>query len=282
MGSLAEFFTWDKISGIALFIAKPLVILIVCKFIINALLKISDGVMEKTKLDKGIQGFAKSAIKIGLWVLTLIFIADSLGVNTASLVALMSVASLALSLSVQGLFTNVFSGITILMTKPFVVGDYVEVAGVAGTVKDISLMRTTLTTPDNKIELIPNGDIAAQNIINYSTAPLRRVDLKVSASYDATTEQVKAAVMDVINADSRIKQDEGHEPFVRISNYNSNDIEYTIRVWVDNADYWGVYFDTLENIRESFAKHGVEFSYPHTMVHMVGDKKKLFDLGKKD
>ena len=282
MGSLAEFFTWDKISGIALFIAKPLVILIVCKFIINALLKISDGVMEKTKLDKGIQGFAKSAIKIGLWVLTLIFIADSLGVNTASLVALMSVASLALSLSVQGLFTNVFSGITILMTKPFVVGDYVEVAGVAGTVKDISLMRTTLTTPDNKIELIPNGDIAAQNIINYSTAPLRRVDLKVSASYDSTTEQVKTAVMDVINADSRIKQDEGHEPFVRISNYNSNDIEYTIRVWVDNADYWGVYFDTLENIRESFAKHGVEFSYPHTMVHMVGDKKKLFDLGKKD
>ena len=282
MGSLAEFFTWDKISGIALFIAKPLVILIVCKFIINALLKISDGVMEKTKLDKGIQGFAKSAIKIGLWVLTLIFIADSLGVNTASLVALMSVASLALSLSVQGLFTNVFSGITILMTKPFVVGDYVEVAGVAGTVKDISLMRTTLTTPDNKIELIPNGDIAAQNIINYSTAPLRRVDLKVSASYDATTEQVKAAVMDVINADSRIKQDEGHEPFVRISNYNANDIEYTIRVWVDNADYWGVYFDTLENIRESFAKHGVEFSYPHTMVHMVSDKKKLFDLGKKD
>ena len=282
MGSLAEFFTWDKISGIALFIAKPLVILIVCKFIINALLKISDGVMEKTKLDKGIQGFAKSAIKIGLWVLTLIFIADSLGVNTASLVALLSVASLALSLSVQGLFTNVFSGITILMTKPFVVGDYVEVAGVAGTVKDISLMRTTLTTPDNKIELIPNGDIAAQNIINYSTAPLRRVDLKVSASYDSTTEQVKTAVMDVINADSRIKQDEGHEPFVRISNYNSNDIEYTIRVWVDNADYWGVYFDTLENIRESFAKHGVEFSYPHTMVHMVGDKKKLFDLGKKD
>lgn len=282
MGSLAEFFTWEKISGIALFIAKPLVILIVCKFIINALLKISDGVMEKTKLDKGIQGFAKSAIKIGLWVLTLIFIADSLGVNTASLVALMSVASLALSLSVQGLFTNVFSGITILMTKPFVVGDYVEVAGVAGTVKDISLMRTTLTTPDNRIELIPNGDIAAQNIINYSTAPLRRVDLKVSASYDSTTEQVKAAVMDVINADSRIKQDEGHEPFVRISNYNSNDIEYTIRVWVDNADYWGVYFDTLENIRESFAKHGVEFSYPHTMVHMVGDKKKLFDLGKKD
>lgn len=282
MGSFMEFFTWDKISEIALFIAKPLVILIVCKFIIGALLKIVDKVMFKTKLDVGIQGFAKSAIKIALWVLTLIFVADSLGVNTASLVALLSVASLALSLSVQGLFTNVFSGITILMTKPFVVGDYVEVAGVAGTVQAISLMRTTLTTPDNKIELIPNGDIAAQNIINYSTEPLRRVDMKVTASYDCSTEDVKKAILEVINSDSRIKQDEGHAPFVRLSNYNASDIEYTIRVWTDNAVYWDVYFETLEGIRESFEKNGVKFTYPHTVVHVVDDKKKLFDLGKKD
>lgn len=276
MGSLAEFFTWDKISAIAIFIAKPLLILIVCKFIINALLNISGKLMSKTKLDVGIQGFAKSAIKIALWVLTLIFVADSLGVNTASLVALLSVASLALSMSVQGLFTNVFSGISILMTKPFVVGDYVEVAGVAGTVKAISLMRTTLTTPDNKTELVPNGDIAAQNIINYSTAPIRRVDMKFCASYDASTEQVKKAIMEVVDADERIKRDEGHEPFIRLSAYNSNDIEYTVRVWVDNADYWGVYFDTMEAVRESFAKNGVEFSYPHTVIHMVDEKKKNF------
>lgn len=276
MGSLAEFFTWDKISSIAIFIAKPLIILIVCKFIISALLNISGKLMGKTKLDVGIQGFAKSAIRIALWVLTLIFVADSLGVNTASLVALLSVASLALSMSVQGLFTNVFSGISILMTKPFVVGDYVEVAGVAGTVKAISLMRTTLTTPDNKTELVPNGDIAAQNIINYSTAPIRRVDMKFCASYDATTEQVKAAIMEVIDADERIIKEEGKEPFVRLSAYNSNDIEYTVRVWANNADYWGVYFDTMEAVRESFAKNGVEFSYPHTVVHIVDDKKKNF------
>lgn len=283
MGSLAEFFTCDKISAIALFIAKPLVILVVCKFIINALLKLSGNIMAKTKLDSSIQGFAKSAIKIALWVLTLIFVADSLGVNTASLVALLSVASLALSLSVQGLFTNLFSGITILMTKPFVAGDYVDVAGVQGVVKSISLMRTTLTTPDNKVELIPNGDIAAKNIINYSTEPLRRVDLVVTASYDAPTELVQKAVLEVAEADDRIKKDEGHTPFVRISNYKSNDIEYTIRVWCDTANYWDVYFDTLGSIRESFAKHGVEFSYPHTVIHMVEDKKKLpFNLGKKD
>ena len=277
MGNLAEFFTLDKISSIAIFIAKPLIILIVCKFIINALLKITGRVMGKTKLDEGIQGFAKSAIKIALWLLTIIFVADSLGVNTASMVALLSVASLALSLSVQGLFTNVFSGISILMTKPFVVGDYVEVAGISGTVRAISLMRTTLTTPDNKTELVPNGDIAAQNIINYSTAPVRRVDLKVSASYDNSTEQVKKAIFEVLDADERIIREEGKEPFVRISAYNSNDIEYTVRVWVDNANYWGVYFDTMEAVRESFAKNGVEFSYPHTVVHVVNDKKNILD-----
>lgn len=277
MGSFLDFFTWDKITAIAMFIAKPLIILIVCKVIINALLKITGRVMGKTKLDEGIQGFAKSAIKIALWLLTIIFVADSLGVNTASMVALLSVASLALSLSVQGLFTNVFSGISILMTKPFVVGDYVEVAGVSGTVRAINLMRTTLTTPDNKTELVPNGDIAAQNIINYSTAPVRRVDMVVCASYDSSTEQVKKAIFEVLDADERIIREEGKEPFVRLSAYNSNDIEYKVRVWVNNADYWGVYFDTMENIRESFAKNGVEFSYPHTVVHVVNDKKNILD-----
>ena len=272
MEDFMSFFTMEKISEICLFIAKPLLILLVCKFVIGALLSVFDKVVVKTKLDSTIQSFVKSAIKIALWVLVIIFIADSLGVNTASLVALLSVVSLALSMSVQCLFTNLFSGLTILMTKPFVAGDYVDVAGVQGVVRSISLMRTTLITPDNKTELIPNGDITAKNIINYSTEPLRRVDLVVSASYDAPTELVQKAVLEVVENDDRVKKDDAHKPFVRISNYNANDIEYTIRVWCDTGSYWDVYFDTLGNIRESFAKHGVEFSYPHTVVHMLKDK----------
>lgn len=260
-------FTVEGLVGAGKFILKPILILIICKLIISTLLKILDGVLDKTHLDKGIKGFAKSAIKIALWVIAIIFIADSLGVNTASLVALLSVASLALSLSVQGLFTNVFSGITILMTKPFVVGDFVEVAGVSGTVKEISLMRTTLSTVDNKLELIPNGDIASGKITNYSTEPIRRVDIKVCASYDSSTDKVYEAINEVISGDTRILSDKDHVPFVRLSGYNANDIEYTIRVWANNGDYWGVYFDMMENIRKSFDKHGVEFSYPHTVIH---------------
>ena len=263
----ASLFTPDNILDVVLFVAKPLVLLLICKIVIGTVLKMVNQIFNKSNLDKGIQTFGKSAIRIVCWALAIIIIAGSIGVDTASLVAVLGVASLALSLAVQGIFTNVFSGITILMTKPFVVGDYVDVAGVSGTVKAIDLMRTTLTTVDNKVELVPNGDIAASRITNYSTEPLRRVDLKVSASYNAETADVISAIRSVIDSDARIKTDEAHAPFIRLSAFNANDIEYTIRVWVDNGDYWGVYFDTLENIRESFKTNHIEFSYPHMVVH---------------
>ena len=159
MKNFMEFFTWDKIFNVAGFILKPLIILIMCKILIQTFTKIADKILEKTKLEKGIAGFLKSAINIILWCLTIIFIADSLGVNTASLVTILGVVSLALSLSFQNIMTNVFSGITILLSKPFSVGQYVQIGNICGTVREISLMRTTLVTPDNKIELIPNGDI---------------------------------------------------------------------------------------------------------------------------
>lgn len=267
MENILNFLTIDKLVSIATFILKPLLIFIICKILIKFAIKFSNGIMEKTKLDTGIKGFAQTAIKIALWILVAIFIADSLGINTASLVALVSVVSLALSLAFQNIMTNVFSGVIILVSKPFVVGDYVEVAGISGTVKNISLMRTTIATPDNKLHFVPNGSIDASNITNYSTETTRRVDIKVSASYDASTEAVKKAIFEVLDKDNRIIREEDKTPFARLSAYNANDIEYTVRVWVNSADYWNVYFDTMENIRESFAKHNVEFSYPHMVIH---------------
>lgn len=251
------------------FIAKPILILVVCKFLIAAVLRLASGLMNKSHLDQGLTGFIGKALNIVLWILTFIIVAEALGIDTTALVALVSVISLALSLAFQNIMTNIFSGIIILFSKPFAVGDYVTISGISGTVREITLMRTKLSTPDNKVEWIPNGSIDAANITNYSTEPLRRVDLKVSVSYDAPTETVKKAVMEVIERDERIlTADADKAPFVRLSAYNANDIEYTIRVWTDNASYWGVYFDTLEALRESFAAHNVEFSYPHTVVHM--------------
>ena len=266
--NLLDLTTLD-ILGIVKFIAKPILILIAGKLVITFLTKITSGIMNKSHLDKGITGFIAKALKIALWVLTLIIVIDSLGVDTTSLVALVSVVSLALSLAFQNIMTNIFSGVIILFSKPFAVGDFVTISGISGTVREITLMRTKLTTADNKVEWIPNGNIESANITNYSAETMRRVEIKVSVSYDAPTDTVKKAVMEVLDKDERIiRNDEAKLPFVRLSAYNANDIEYTIRVWAENANYWGVYFDTLEALRESFAAHNIEFSYPHTVVHM--------------
>lgn len=267
MEAIKEIFSTGNLLSIGAFIAKPLLIFLVCKVAIRILMKIVGGILEKSKLDNGIRGFTRSAVRIAMWSIGIVIIADSVGINTASLVTILGVVSLALSLAFQNIMTNVFSGITILLSKPFSVGDYVEIAGVGGTVKEITLMRTTLVTPDRKIQMIPNGDVCAQNITNYSLEPVRRVEIKVSASYDASTEKVQEAIFEVLLEDNRIKRDEEMTPTVRLSAYNANDIEYTVRLWVDNAEYWNVYFDVLENIRESFAKHKIEFSYPHIVVH---------------
>lgn len=259
----------DKILGLCGFILKPIIILIVCKILIGIILKLLNNILKKANLDEGIKGFVTSAARVAMWAIAIIIAAGSLGVDTTSLVAIVGVASLALSLSVQNILVNAFSGITILLSKPFSVGDFVETCGISGTIKNISLMRTIINTTDNKVILIPNGDISASKVINYSTEPLRRVDLVITACYSNSTASVKEAIMEVIRGDSRIKTDETHKPFVRISNYNANDIEYTIRVWVENADYWDVYFDLTESIREYYEKHNIEFSYPHTVIHMA-------------
>lgn len=263
----ASLLTAESLMNWILYLAKPIVLLIICKIVIGVVLKVVDTTLGKTHLDQGIQSFSKSAIKIGLWALSIIMVAGAFGVDTASLVAVVGVASLALSLSVQGIFTNVFSGIVILMTKPFVVGDYIDVCGVSGTVMSIELMRTTINTADNKVELIPNGDINASRITNYSTEKMRRVDLTFTASYDDSTESVKDAIMEVIKADKRISIDGEYAPFVALSKYNANDIEYVARMWVENANYWDVHFSVNEKVRESYKKHGIKSSYPHVVVH---------------
>lgn len=252
-------------ASIGIIAGKAILVFIVCRIAMNLLMKAADGIFAKTKLNEGITGFARSVVKIALWALTIIIVAESLGINTASLVAIVSVASLALSLSVQNILTDVFSGVTILMSQPFKVGQFVEIAGVSGTVTAISIMRTTLETPDKKEILIPNSEITASKIINYSSEPIRRVDLTFSASYEASTEQVKQALYEAMAADERILTDPA--PFAGLSTYNANDITYVARAWCAGGDYWGVYFDLNERVREVFAKHDIKFTYPHIIVH---------------
>ena len=244
---------------------KALLVFIICRIAMNLITKTLENLFEKIKLDAGIKGFALSVIKIALWAITIIIVAETLGIETASLVAVLSVASLALSLSVQNILTDAFSGVTILLSQPFKIGQFVEIAGVSGTVTAISIMRTTLRTGDQKEILIPNSEITTSKIINYSSEPRRRVDLYFSASYNAPTALVKQALYEAIAVDDRILQDPA--PFVGLQAYNANDIQYVTKSWCESSDYWDVYYGLNERVREVFAKYDIEFSYPHIVVH---------------
>ena len=249
---------------------KAVVIFIICYLIINIVSVIVGKLLDKSaKFDGTVRGFVKTGLKIVLWALTVIIVADALGIDTASLVAALSVIGLALSLAVQNVAANIFSGITLLMTRPFAEGDFVEIGANSGTVKSVGLFYTVIDTTDNRVITIPNGDVTAASIVNYSRESLRRVDFKFTASYDDSTESVKAAILEAVAGDERILDEPA--PFVALSAYLDSSIEYTLRVWCNNADYWDVYFGINERVRESFARNGVQMSYAHVNVHLMKD-----------
>ena len=265
---------FSSLSGIAVgtmalsSILSAIVTFLICLIAIRLLMKLVDKILAgPTKLDGTLKGFVRSSIRILLWILATIIVANALGINTASLVALVSVVGLALSLSVQNVLANLFSGLTLLITKPFASGDFVEAAGKSGVIKTVGLFYTQLDTLDNVAVSIPNSDVTSSSIKNYSREPLRRVDRVFGVSYENSTEEVKAAVLAAIAKDARILSEPA--PFVRLLEYKESTVEYVVRVWCKGADYWDVYFDLNENVRESFAEAGVQFSYNHLNVHVV-------------
>ena len=248
-------------------ILSAILILIFCAIVIKILKKAVKRMLGKSRLDESLKGFLASVASAALWIIAIIIIADALGIPVTSLVAVLSVAGLALSLAIQGLLTNLFSGVTLLITRPFNVGDYVEVGGSAGTVRSVGLFYTTICTVDNKIISMPNGDITSAKVVNYSSEPLRRVDITLTASYNCATEDVRKAVLDAVAKDEKALAEPA--PFVALSGYNASNIEYTVRVWCSSADYWDVYFGLYNNIRESFNAAGIEMTYDHLNVHVV-------------
>ena len=241
---------------------------ITCFIVMQIILKTLERVLGRAnKIAGTLKGFIHSAVKIVLWILTGIIVAGALGIPTTSLVALISIAGLALSLSVQNILSNLFSGLTLLVSKPFKSGDYVEVGGRNGIIKSVGLFYTQLNTLDNVSINIPNSDVTGTTVMNYSREPLRRVDRVFSAAYESSTEDVKAAIYEAISRDEKILRDPA--PFVRLSEYKDSCIEYTVRVWCKCADYWDVFFNLNENVRESFAEKGVEMTYNHMNVHIL-------------
>lgn len=243
-------------------------VLLVCLVIIKILLRWFDRGLERSRIEKSLHGFLRTMTRAVLYVLAILIALDQLGVEVSSLVALVSVAALAVSLALQDILSNVASGLVILSSHPFRVSDFVEIDSVSGTVKEISLTYTQIATIDNKLVFVPNSSVTASNIINYTTEERRRVDISITASYDSPLQAVKDALLRAAASQGE-KILEDPAPVALVTAYQESDIQYCLRAWVMTPDYWDVYFALLEQIKMEFDSAGVEMTYPHMNVHIA-------------
>lgn len=236
---------------------------------IKIILSLFDKFLKKSKLDTLVGKILRTTLKAFLLFTATIIVLGNLGIPVSSLIALLSIIGVALSLAVQGFLSNVFGGIQIITNRPFTVGDYVEAGGQSGTVREVGLFYTKLDTPDKKLVQLPNSKIANDGIINYSHAPKRRVEILISLSYDDDTDKVRAVMLQLLTEHPLVLKEEGIMPVVNVKEFRDNDICYTARAWVENKNYWKVYYDIMNTVKPTLDKNGISFSYPHMNVHMI-------------
>lgn len=222
--------------------------------------------LEKGGFDATLQKFLVNLINIGLKALVLISVAAMVGIETTSFIALLGAAGLAVGLALQGSLANFAGGVLILIFRPYRTGDFIDTNGHAGTVKAIEIFNTILTTPDNKTIIIPNGAISNNPITNISAQPTRRVDIVFGISYDDDLRVGKEVLTKLIESDERIHSDPA--PQVVISSLGDSSVNITTRSWVDAGDYWGVYFDLMENGKLNLEEAGLSIPYPQSDVHV--------------
>ena len=262
---IQQIITFSVDAGKSILLAA--VIFIAGRFLISIINRLVAQMMERRKIDATIQSFLRSFINILLTILLLISVVSALGVNTTSFAALLASAGVAIGMALSGNLQNLAGGLIILLFKPYKVGDYIDGQGVSGTVKEIQIFHTVLTTPDNKIIYVPNGSLSSGSVTNYSLSALRRVDWTIGVEYGTEIEKVRQTALDLIKKDSRILTDPA--PFIALSALADSSVNITIRVWTKNEDYWGVFFDMNQNIYEVFNKEGIAFPFPQVTVHQA-------------
>ena len=225
--------------------------------------------MERTgKVEVTLQGFVRSLVRYGILAFTIIAVLNQFGVQTASLIAVLGAAGLAIGLALQGTLGHVAAGVMLLLFRPFKVGDYIEAAGIAGTVKAITLFTTELATPDNVKIVVPNGKLWDQAVVNYSGHSTRRVDLVMGIDYSDDIATAEKTILSTIAQDPRVHQDPA--PFVAVSELAASSVNFVIRIWCDAGDYWGLKFDMTRKLKENFDAAGLSIPFPQQTMHIAG------------
>lgn len=240
-----------------------LAILIVGLMAIKLIVKTSKKVMAKGGIDTTLQKFLGNLIGWGLKILLFIVVISKLGIETTSFAAILAAAGLAVGLALQGSLANFAGGVLIMIFKPFKIGDLVEAQGEIGVVKEIEIFTTKLTGLSNREIIIPNGSLSNGNIINYTTEGTRRVDLTIGVGYDSDIKQTKNVLMNVLTSHPKVLKDP--LPTVNVSELADSSINFAVRPWCKTEDYWTVYFDITENVKEALDKAEIEIPYPHVV-----------------
>ena len=248
-------------------ILSAILTLLICLVAVRLLLKLAKRLLGRSKrMNDRLRQIILTAVKVVLYILTGIITAGALGLNTSSLTALVSVLTLGVTLAAEDILGNVAGGLVILSSHPFNIGDEIEVSGTTGIVREITLNHTKIETFDGQFVMQPNKELSSSRVINNTAMGRRRVVRKITASYDAPTEQVKAACLEAVAATPNVLPSPA--PVVYLTDYGSSAIEYSVRCWTETKDYWGAYFALNENLRDAFAAHNVEMTYDHLNVHI--------------
>jgi len=243
-----------------------IVVLIIGLWIVKKATKSIGNLMEKRGIDPSLKPFLTSLIGTVLKLLVIISVMSMVGIEMTSFIAILGAAGLAIGMALSGTLQNFAGGVIILIFKPYKVSDFIEAQGYMGVVKEIQIFNTIITTVDNKTIIIPNGGLSTGSLVNFSAQPERRVDFSFGIAYGDDLNKAKQLIMDIAEKDERVLKTP--EPFVRMGEMADSSVNITTRLWVKGADYWDVYFDTMEAVYESFNNSGINIPFPQMDVHI--------------
>jgi len=267
-------FTWDeavtmlKTTGLdfAINLVTAIVIFYVGRMVVRILTRGMRKVMEAQEVDKTLITFVSNLASMVLQVFVIIAAVGALGVQTTSFIAVLGAAGLAIGLALQGSLSNFAAGVLIVLFRPYKVGDFIEAAGITGSVEEVQILTTVLKTGDNKQVIVPNAQIMGSIITNYSAKETRRVDMVIGVSYDDDLDKVRSTLEELVAAEDRILDDPACT--IAVSALADSSVNFVVRPWVNTSDYWGVTFDLTEAIKKRFDKEGISFPFPQQDVHL--------------
>ena len=262
---------YELLTVYGLKVVSAIVILILGRWVALGVAKIVKRIMIKSKVDATLVSFVRNLSYVALLAFVVIAALNQLGIQTASFIAVLGAAGLAIGLALQGSLGNFAAGVLMIIFNPFKVGDYIEGAGTAGTVEKVEIFTTQLKTPDNKTVIVPNAKLTGDNIINFTAKGTRRVDFVFGIGYGDDIDKARSIIKEIIDQDERVMKTP--EPMIVVSELADSSVNLTVRAWTSANDYWSFYFDTIEKVKKQFDAKGVSIPFPQRDVHVYEHKE---------